>query len=135
MEGTGIVAGMGAFAFWMFIAAVAVAGIWSEVREKAEKQKTLRDMLNKSDSLDEEMLGKLTALIEGDKREKAQSTKNGLEVAHKITLAVAPGLAILGLMVGAFLPLLGVAGLVGCVSYGLLMASRTIKIDDDAATL
>ncbi len=133
MEAHGIIAGMGAFAFWLFLAAVVVAGVWSDVKEKQAKQQTLRDMLDKSESLDEATLEKLIALIEGDRQEKARSTKKGLEVAHKITLGVAPGLALLGLMVGAFLPLLGVAALVGCVSYGLLMASRTITVDDETA--
>jgi len=135
MEGAGFVAGLGAFAFWMFIAVAVASGVWSDTKEKQEKQRTLRDLIAKTENLDEETIAKLTALVEGDRNEKAKGTKEGLEIAHKITMAVAPGLALLGLMVGAFWELLGVAALVGCVSYGLLMASRTVKIEDEAARL
>jgi Flp pilus assembly protein TadB len=131
MEGHGVVAGLGAFSFWLFIAAIVVAGIWSDAREKQARQQTIRDLLNKSDSLDEAAVQKLVAVIEGDSKRSARSSKQGLEMAYKIMLPVAGGLVFLGLMVGAFVPMLGVGGLVACVAYGLLMASRSIEIDDE----
>ena len=55
-----------------------------------------------------------------------------LKVAGLITLFVAPGLALLGwflslLSAKALLPLLGVSALVGFVSIGLLVASKSIE--------
>ena len=133
MEGSGIVAGLGAASFWLFIAAVSVAAIWTESKEKQAKLQTLRELLQREGAIDPTAVEALTRAIEGDKVANAKSTKQGLEIAHKITLFVAPGLVFLGLMVGAFFELLGVGGLLLAVSYGLLMASRRITIEEEPA--
>ncbi len=115
------------------LAAVVVAGIWAGTREKESKQQTLKDIIGKTEKLDDETIDKLLTLVESGRKTDAASTKQGLEIAYRITGATAVGLAILGLLVGAFLPLLGVGGLVACVAYGLYLASRAIVVDDDAA--
>lgn len=126
--------GLGASAFWLFIAAVVVAGIWSSTREKEAKQQTLKDIISKTDRLDDATIDKLMALVETDKQADAASTRQGLEIAYRITGAAAIGLVFLGLMVGAFMPMLGVGGLVGCVSYGLYLAAGSIVVDKEPGT-
>jgi len=123
--------GLGASAFWLFIAAVVVAGIWSSTRERESKQQLLKDIISKSETLDDATIAKLMTLVEADKKQDAASTKQGFEIAYKITGASAVGLVVLGVMVGAFMPMLGVGGLVACVSYGLYLAAGSIVVDDD----
>src|SRR5688500_15427186 len=43
----------GALGFWIFIAAIIVAGIWSKSRREAEKHETLRRMVEKTGTIDE----------------------------------------------------------------------------------
>ena len=45
--------------FWIFMAAIVVAGIWKEQREKAEKHETLRRIVEKTGTLDEAKLKEL----------------------------------------------------------------------------
>jgi hypothetical protein len=47
------------WAFWIFIAAMVVAGIWSSAREKAEKHETLRRIVEKTGTIDEAKLKEL----------------------------------------------------------------------------
>jgi hypothetical protein len=50
---------LGAFGFWIFIAAVVVGGMWSETRKKAEKHETLRRIVEKTGTIDEAKLKEL----------------------------------------------------------------------------
>ena len=47
-EGLGLGAGLGAIGFWLFIAAVVVAGIWFYVRKREAEHETLRRMIDES---------------------------------------------------------------------------------------
>jgi butyrate kinase len=47
------------WAFWIFIAAVVVASIWSSARQKAEKHETLRRIVEKTGTIDEVKLKEL----------------------------------------------------------------------------
>jgi hypothetical protein len=54
-----------------------------------------------------------------------------LKVAGVVVLSAAPGVALLGWLVGQeyapwLLPLLGVSGLIGCIGVGLLIASWAV---------
>ena len=57
MDGLG--AGLAAFAFWGFIAAAVVAGIWYAVREKEAQHETLRRMIDSGKDLDEEAVSRV----------------------------------------------------------------------------
>jgi len=131
MDTGGFAAGMGVAAFWLFIAAVSVAGIWSDQRNKQEKQRTIREMLARSGDLNQEAADRLLAMLEGDRRAEAQSTKDGLSIAYRILFGIAPGLLLLGLFVGEFMKLVGVAALVACVGGGLMFAAQGIRVEDD----
>ncbi len=135
-EGLGLGAGLGAIGFWLFIAAVVVAGIWFYVRKREAEHETLRRMIESDKPLDPILLDKLlSASGSGSKH-----LDRDLKLSGLILLFIAPGLALLGVFVGqedpkALLPLLGVGALVACVSAGLLVTGKMIgrwRREDDA---
>lgn len=116
--------GLAAFGFWMFIAAVSVGGIWDGVRKREAEHETLRRMIESGKAPDQELVDKLL----GHKKDPARD----LKVAGLIVIFVAPGLALMGWLIGlkepdALMPLLGVAGLVAFVGIGLLVAARFLE--------
>jgi len=131
MEGLG--AGLAALAFWGFLAAVVVAGIWYSVREKEAQHETMRRIVESGQPIDEKVIEKV---FRGESR-----TDRDLKIAAMIVIACAPGLAVLGWFLSfisedALMPLLGVAGLVGFVGIGLWVASKIAErayLEDDAA--
>lgn len=121
MEG---IIGLAAFGFWMFVAAAAVAGVWDGVRKREAEHETLRRMIESGKQPNPEMVDKLL----GHKKQPARD----LKVAGLIVSFVAPGLAVMGLMIsfadkGALMPLLGVALLVAFVGAGLLTAAKFLE--------
>ena len=135
MENMGLGAGLAAIAFWTFIAAVVVAGIWDGIRKREAEHETLRRMMESGRPMDQALVDKL---LGGNQR-----LDRDLKVAGLITLFAAPGLAALGWFLSllsekALLPLLGVSALVGFVGIGLLVASkfmeRSYREDDVSAS-
>ena len=94
MEGLG--AGLGAIAFWGFLAAVVVGGIWYGLRERQAQYATLQRMLDGSQPIDEAIVDKV---LGGGRRMDL-----GLKVAAWIVLFTAPGLAVLGWFIGQLSP-------------------------------
>lgn len=124
----GVAAGLGAFGFWMFIAAIVVAGMWYDIRKRESQQETLRRIVESGQLVDEAMIDKLTAASTGNSKRLEQE----LRVYGLVTLFVAPGVALLGWILGlqyepALLPILGAAVLVLFVAIGLLVAAVTIR--------
>jgi hypothetical protein len=116
--------GLAAFGFWMFIAAVSVGGIWDGVRKREAEHETLRRMIESGKQPDPELIDKLL----GHKKDPSRD----LKVGGLIVIFVAPGLALMGWLIGldnkdAFHALLGVAGLVAFVGIGLLTASKFLE--------
>ncbi len=127
MENIGLGAGLAALAFWGFVAAVSVAAVWKDVRKREAQHETLRRMVESGKSIDQELLDRLVPLSGG-----GDTLGRDLKIAGVIVLFVSFGLAVLGVFLGqgserALYPLLGVSGLVLCISFGLLVASRTIN--------
>jgi hypothetical protein len=119
MDGLG--AGLAALAFWGFIAAVVVGGIWYAVREKEAQHETLRRMIDSGRDLDDETISKVF-------KENGRPDRD-LKIGGIIAASAAPGLAVLGWFLRsvsdeAFHALLGVAGLVAFIAVGLLVAAR-----------
>ncbi|MEJ2255985.1 MAG: DUF6249 domain-containing protein [Woeseiaceae bacterium] len=116
--------GLAAFGFWLFVAAAAVGGIWDGVRKRDAEHETLRRMIESGNEPDPALVDKLLG--------NQKKPERDLKVAGLIVLFVAPGLAIMGLLIGlqskeAVMPLLGVAALVTCVGIGLLTAARYLE--------
>ena len=114
--------GVGVFGFWMFLAAVVVAGIWSDSRKRELQQETLRRVVESGQTLDLAMIDKMTN--SGAKHEKSDKE---LKVAGIIVMFAALGLVILGWGLSKFREemftlMLGVAGMVGMVGIGLYVS-------------
>ncbi len=121
-------AGLAALAFWGFLAAVVVGGIWYDIRKKESQQETIRRLFESGQPVDDKMMDKLLA----QSTDKGERLDRGFKLTGMILLPAAVGLAVLGLVLGlqapeARLPLLGVAGLVACVGVGFLIASRMAR--------
>ncbi len=124
MENFSMGAGIASLAFWGFIAAVVIGGIWNDIRKKAEQQKTIRSIVESGQHLDEKVIESILSTGKSDPIE----TGNDLKLASIIVFFVSIGLAIFGLVMGIvhskiILPLLGVACLVFCVALGLRFAA------------
>jgi len=113
--------GMAAFGFWLFIAAVSVGGIWDGIRKREVEHETLRRIIESGKQPDQQVMDKLLGYNKAPERD--------LKVAGLITMSVAPGLVVLGWLVGegALMPLVGVAGLVAFIATGLLVAANFMK--------
>lgn len=125
--------GLAGFAFWGFIAAISVAGVWDKIKKREVQHETLRRMIESGKTVDQAALNKLLDSTE------ARRPDRDLRTASIIVLSLAPGLAILGLFVSqlappALMPILGSAALLLCLGIGLLVASsqmrRSLKDDD-----
>ena len=126
MEGFGF--GLAAFAFWGFIAAVVVAGIWYAIREKETQHETLRRIIESGKDVNVDVIDRV--MSDGGKSE------TDLKVGGYITMSVAPGLILLGYVLQVatgeskvFTILLGVAGLVFFIACGLLVAAKVTERD------
>ena len=122
-----VAAGLGAFGFWMFIAAVVVAGIWYDAKKREMQQETLRRVVESGQQLDPELIDRMLAENADNER-----PDRDLKVGGIITLSVAPGLVLLGYFLGKLEPqifgvLIGVALLVGFVGLGLLVAGKMVE--------
>ncbi len=118
--------GLAALAFWGFIAACVVGGIWYAIREKQAQHETLRRIVDSGRDINADVIDRIMNAGGDPARD--------LKVAGYITLSIAPGLLILGwFLQGAtetdqiFTIMLGVAGLVLCISVGLLVASTVME--------
>ena len=124
METLGLGAGLGAIAFWGFLAAVIGIGVWHDIRKREAQHETLRRLVESRQPIDPLLM---TKVLGGDKRLDRNLKAGGL-----ILLFAAPGLALLGWFLGqlaawALLPLLGAAALAACTGIGLLVAARAIE--------
>jgi hypothetical protein len=118
--------GMASVAFWAFLAAVVVGGIWSSIREKEARHETLRRIIESGKDVDADVVDRI--MKTGDK------TEADLKVGGYITMSVAPGLVLLGYVLQVatgndqiFTIMLGVGGLVFFVSIGLLVAAQVAQ--------
>lgn len=118
----------GAMSFWLFIAIVAVAGIWDGVKKREAHHETLRRIIDSGKDIDDAAIDRILKKADGTSENLARD----LNVSGIIMLFIAPGLAILGYFIGlkheaAFMPLVGVALLVLCIAFGLMVAAKAVN--------
>ena len=121
-------AGLASLAFWGFIAAVVVAGIWFDIRKREAQHETVRRIVESGKAIDEELMDKLLSLGSG----KTERLDRGFKITGLIMLPTAVGLAVFGLIMGtqfpqAQLPLLGAAALVACIGLGFLLTANIAR--------
>ncbi len=117
-------AAYGAIGFWLFLAAVVVAGIWFDARKRESLQETLRRVVESGKEINPAVIDKLFGASGGSERVDRE-----LKVAGLIVIFIAPGLAVLGWFLAALNEkllgiMLGVSVLVGFVGAGLLVAGK-----------
>lgn len=127
MTGLTIGDGLAALAFWGFVAVIVVSGILFSAANRRNRHETLQKLIESGQPVDHEMIERLISAGSGD----SVSLSRGLRVAGIIVLSVAPGIAVLGLLLQALAewalyPLLGAALIVGCTGFGLLVAAMTL---------
>ncbi len=124
--------GIAALAFWGFIAAVVVGGIWYSIREKEAQHETMRRIIESGQPIDQELIDRVF-------RAQNERPDRQLRIGGLIVVFAAPGIAALGWFIShiaeeALMPMLGVAALIAFVGVGLLAAShyaaRAYKEDD-----
>lgn len=128
MQGFSVGAGLAALAFWGFIAAIVVAGIWYDLRRKQSQQETVRRVVESGQPIDPALVDRLLAEGSG----KRSRLDRDFKLVALILLPGAVGVALFGLVLGvqvpeARIPLLGISALVACVGIGFAMASRVAR--------
>ncbi len=117
-------AGLAALGFWLFLAAVVVAGIWFDARKRESQQETLRRVVESGQQLDVAVIDRMLATSGGSER-----PDRDLMVAVIITMFAAPGLSVLGWFLGRFNDkifelMIGVSLLVLIIGIGLYVAGK-----------
>ena len=121
-----VAAGMGAFGFWIFVAAIVVAGMWYDAKRKESQQETLRRIVESGREIDQSVIDRVIGASELEKQ--AQD----LKVAAYIVLPIAPGMLIMAFFIGmiaeeARMALTGVSFLLLCIGGGLYAAARYVE--------
>lgn len=121
----GLGVGLAALAFWGFVAAAVVAGVWNGIRKREAQHETVRRLIESGQTIDQELMDKLLLLGDGGSKRVDRDFKvTGLWI-----LPVAVGMAIFGLVLGssepdAMAPLLGISALLACIGVGALVAAK-----------
>lgn len=110
-------------AFWAFIAAVVLAGVWDSIRKRDAQHETLRRMVENGNEIDPELMDKLLGV---NKRLDRDLRLSGL-----IMFSIAPGLAafawLLSLLAAeALYPVLGASVLCVFIGIGLMIAANYV---------
>jgi hypothetical protein len=93
----------GGAAFWIFIAAIVVAGTWEKIRRNAEKHATLRTIIEKTGTVDEEKLKELFSARSFDSEPStAGAGYRMLRIWGIVVMGIAGGSAVLFTVVGQF---------------------------------
>ena len=136
---------LGAAAFWIFLAAIIVAGIWRKKHSEAMRHETARFLIEKNQKIDDAQLKELLNPTPPPARSGCSpSHKPGegyrvLRIFGTICMFVALGLAIAGIWRGMILGLheeavMGIATavpIVAMVGIGLFVASRFVTQPSD----
>lgn len=126
-------AGIASLAFWGFMAAAVIVGVWDKAKKRETQHETLRRMIASGSSVDEGMMAKLMG-------GEPQRPDRDLGIGAIIVFAVSIGLVVLaaalnGVAPQSFMPILGAAGLCACIAGGLKVASgyvRRTRLEDEA---
>jgi hypothetical protein len=137
VENVGLGAGLASLAFWGFLAAAVVAGVWDSIRKRDAQHETVRRMIESGQPLNQELLDKLISASSGGKRRLDRDIK----LAALYILPVAAGMTAFAWIMGGYYPhagppLFGVAALLGCIGVGFWVASTIVArwyVDNDSS--
>ena len=130
MENIGIGAGLGAMAFWIFVAAAVVASYWDGIKKRETQHETVRRAIESGNQIDEDMMNKLMSMGSGG----GSRADRDFKVTALWMLPIAPGMAVFAYVLSslegaeaAFYPLMGVAGLIACMAAGFWIAGMIVS--------
>lgn len=114
-------------AFWMFVGAVAIAGIIADHQKRRLNVDLLRTMIERGQPLDAAVVAKLLSPEAPDERTDPEDLKLG----GIITASVGVGLALLSYFMGnfrpaSFYPILGGGVVTICIGAGLIIGARSM---------
>lgn len=120
-----IATGLGVLGFWLFVAAIIVAAIWSDSKRKETQQETLRRVVESGQNIDPEVFDRMLG------KSDAAKQASDLRVAGLITSSAGVGMLVFALFLGTFdsrsmFAMFGVSALIGCIGVGLLLAARLV---------
>jgi len=131
--------GFAALGFWLFVAVVVAAHVWKETQQKAEKHETLRRILEKTGTLDEEKMKELFSEARSGEW-KPGCAYRALRIWGTIVMFIGAAVfAFFSIVAGIFValgktdefpeleniaPLFAVGIGIAMVGYGLFFASR-----------
>lgn len=121
----GIGDGLAALAFWGFIAAIILGGIWNSIRKREVQHETVRRIIESGQQIDQEVFDKLLSISDGSSARLDRYFK----LTGLVLIPCAVGMAALGIFIGSqyggYLgPLLGVAALLACLAVGFLFIGK-----------
>jgi hypothetical protein len=125
VSGMGIGDGLAALAFWGFIAAIVLGGIWSSIRKREAQHETVRRIIESGQQIDQEVFDKLLSVSDGS----STRVDRYFQLTGLVLIPFAIGMAALGVLIGlqydGYLgPLLGVAALLACLAGGFLLIGK-----------
>ncbi|HXC56718.1 MAG TPA: hypothetical protein VNU97_15580 [Rhizomicrobium sp.] len=117
--------------FWLFILIIVLGSTVSRIIRSHQREKTIRTAIEKGVPLDPATLHSISA----SQAASPQDRRAGLLTGSIVTFFVGCGLMGMGYFIGldkpeAFHPLLGVGGLLWCISLGLFVAHFSIAPRD-----
>jgi hypothetical protein len=122
-----ITAAVAAASFWLFVAAVVVAAIVTSAFRHRETQKTIRQVIERGQTLDSETLERL---LSADRPPPPNPA--GLLIGGLVLACLGGGLALMGWIAsastpGMLYPMLGVGALVAMLGLALLIGSAFVR--------
>lgn len=116
-----------AVTFWIFVGAVAIAGMVYDYKRRRTGMELLRMAIEKGQPLDPALVDKLTSY----EREEPPVQPVQIKIGGIITIAGGVGVCLLSFFLDrvfpiAFYPTLGAGVLVVCVGIGLLIGARSL---------
>jgi hypothetical protein len=114
-------------AFWMFVGAVAIAGIISDYQKRRLNVELLRTIIDKGQAVDPALIAKIISPDALDERTDPQDLKLG----GIITTATGVGLFLMSYFISQFapvalFPLMAGGTVVICVGIGLLIGAKAM---------
>lgn len=132
MESMTLGMGFAALGFWLFVAAMVAVGVWDSIRKRETQHETLRRMVESGQPLDEALLDRVLSV-----HKESKDMGRDLRVGGWITLALGPGLAAFGWILGIALDevltyiMLAVAVLMLFISAGLFIGAKAVYGRDE----
>jgi hypothetical protein len=126
MQSFGLGAGMAALAFWGFVAVAVIGAYWDSIRKREAQHETVRRLIESGQPINQELTDKLLLLSDNRRIDR------DFRITALWVLPIAPGLALLGLILGtqvpeAKIPIFGAAALLACIGIGFWVASNIVR--------